>query len=130
MHQVELRIHHLLPYRGSQIPSKPRNHQKMNYLEALAARFTKKSQAWIITFRICFVLTVFNTLLFGLYVFTPIKNPFALVYGNSASNIWFSIGTALVLGLLVQWAYDRARGYRDLAKQARGETIDSTRASE
>lgn len=98
----------------------------MHNLDPHAAQFLKKSKNWTITFRFAFWTQLFNTLLFGLYIATPVRAPFELIFGSSPYNLWLSIGIALFLALLAQTAYHRAHGYHALAKQALGETPDAT----
>ena len=44
----------------------------MHNLDPHAAQFLKKSKDWTITFRFAFWTQLFNTLIFGLYIASPV----------------------------------------------------------
>ena len=97
----------------------------MNRMKELAERYEQKAQKWIIVYRICQGLILFNALLFGLYLGTPIKGPFELIFGSSAYNLWISIAVCTAVTFLLSTAFHRCHGFRDLANRAMGVAPDS-----
>jgi hypothetical protein len=92
----------------------------MSELDELADNFERKSSYWSAAFAIAKWLIAFNALLFALFIFTSVKGPFTLIYGTSPANVWFGVGVATVLTVILSTAYHRAHGYLELAGRARG----------
>ena len=84
-------------------------------INSLAEHFERKSKLWSVAFNVCALLIAFNAVLFLLYVFTPIKGPFTLVFGFSAYNLWISVGAAMIVVLVASTAYTNAHGYARLS---------------
>jgi hypothetical protein len=61
---------------------------------------------------------IVGTIMTFLYIFTPMKKPFTLIFGVSAFNVWISVGLALAATAISTIAANKARAYSGLIDNA------------